>query len=575
MSTPYHDTGSGPALPNPPAPGAPGPGGPPAAPVPPQAPVPVLPPARLSPRVLLIDPLRTLRSLLLPLVGVLFVGGFSPRSFLWAALGVVLTIIYTTVRWATFTYQVVEDRLELRRSLIGRSIRTIPLDRIRGVDVSTPPLHRLLGLAVLRIDTGAASGTESQEGELNALTAADAERVRTVLLRRAAEAHAADGQATAPAAAPGPDGTAAPVAPATPPGAAEAQAAAPYGGPPAPPEHTLARVPHRWLLYGPLSGAYLLTPFALVAGAIGVAFQAAEEFGISASTARSIGEWLLAHPYLLIGAAVVLVLAMPVVGGLTYAVLHWDFTLRRRDGFLVAERGLIDRRSVSLEIARIRGYELLEGLGERLAGVARLRAVVTGLGDARTRGQLLPVTPRRYALDVAAEAVWPFTGSLEPHPPAALRRRLFRAVAPWAALAVAGFAAGWPVVAWPAVVLAVLGVPLGIDRYRALGHTFDGEHLAVRSGSLRRVQAHLEGRAVVGWTIRQSWFQRRSRLVTVVAGVGAGGGGYPAVDAGEDQGVEFIARVTPDWIRPFRAEGERAPAAGRAAADAAPPEAAG
>src|SRR5690606_24187469 len=192
---------------------------------------------------------------------------------------------------------------------------------------------------------------------------------------------------------------------------------------------------------------------------------------------------------------------------------------------------------------------------------------------ARTRGQLLPVTPRRYALEVAAAAVWPFTAPLEPHPRAALRRRLFRAIAPWAAVAAVAFAAGWAAVAWAAVALAVLGVPLGVDRYRALGHAFDGERLAVRSGSLRRVQAHVEGRAVVGWTIRQSWFQRRSGLVTVVAGVGAGGGGLSAVDAGEDQAVAFVERVTPDWIRPFRADGDggRTDAPGRAAPDGTRP----
>ncbi|WP_345387427.1 PH domain-containing protein [Nonomuraea salmonea] len=103
---------------------------------------------------LLIDPVRMLPSLLLPLVGVLFVGGFSARSYGFAAVGVVAAVVYAVVRWATFTYEIVGDRLETKQSLISRSIRTIPLERIRGVDVSTPPMHRLLGLAVLKIDTG-------------------------------------------------------------------------------------------------------------------------------------------------------------------------------------------------------------------------------------------------------------------------------------------------------------------------------------------------------------------------------------------------------------------------------------
>ncbi|MEV5407567.1 PH domain-containing protein [Thermopolyspora sp. NPDC052614] len=503
----------------------------------------VLPPTRLSPRVLLIDPVRTLKSLFVPLVGVLFVGGFSPRSFLWAGLGIVITVVYTSLRWATFTYQVVGDRLELNRALIGRSIRTIPLDRIRGVDISTPPLHRLLGLAVLRVDTGA-SGAGAQEGELNALTIGQAERVRALLLQRAAATQAAEGVAAdarveAGAAGAGPEA-----------GAASPGAVGPDRS--AEPEQVLARVPRSWLKYGPLSGAYLLTPFALLAGAIGLVFQAGQELGISASTARSIGEWILERPYLLVGAAVVLVLAMPLVGGVMYAIFHWDFTLRRRGDFLVAERGLITRRSVSLEHQRVRGYEVLDGIGERPAGVVRLRAIVTGLGDSSSRGQLLPATPRPYALDTMAQAIWPFTLPLERHPPAALRRRLFRAIAPWALVAVIAFAVGWLIVAFAAVALALLGIPLGLDRYRSLGHTFDGEHLAVRSGSLRRTQANLEGRAVVGWTIRQTLFQRQAGVMTVIAGVGAGSGGYSAIDVGESQGVDFAAKVTPAWIEPFR-----------------------
>ncbi|WP_345155613.1 PH domain-containing protein [Nonomuraea rubra] len=44
---------------------------------------------------------------------------------------------------------------------MSRSVRTIPLERIRGVDVSNPPMHRLLGLTILKIDTGA-SGDEEE-----------------------------------------------------------------------------------------------------------------------------------------------------------------------------------------------------------------------------------------------------------------------------------------------------------------------------------------------------------------------------------------------------------------------------
>ncbi|MFB9252800.1 PH domain-containing protein [Sphaerisporangium melleum] len=494
-------------------------------------------PSRLSPLVLLIDPVRMLPSLFFPLVGVLFVGGFSPSSFLWAAFGVVGSVGYAALRWATFTFRIATDHLEISRSLISRSVRTIPLDRVRGVDVTTPPLHRLLGLAVVRIDTGAGGG-EKQEGELDGLPRTEAERLREALLRRSrAVRHDVD-----PAAA-----EAGPLARE---GAADGAERAVHTHPQRH-EHVYARVPWRWLLYGPLSGAFLFTPFVLLGGAVGLAFQLGSELGLSERVAIGLGEWLWERPILLVLAAVALVLAMPLLGAVMYALFNWNFTLRRSDASLVAERGLVTRRSVALEHERVRGYEIADGLFERRAKVARLWAIVTGLGDSRTRGQLLPVVPRDFALRMAGEAIGPFEPELRRHPFKALQRRLFRAVAPGAAVALAAFLLGWGVVGTVALVIALLGVLLGLDRYRSLGHAFDGVRLSVRSGSLPRTQAVVERRAVVGWTLRQTWFQRRSRVLTVIAGVGAGSGGYAAVDTGEEQGVGFAAEVTPEWITPF------------------------
>ncbi|MGW0806268.1 PH domain-containing protein [Nonomuraea sp. NPDC002799] len=477
---------------------------------------------RLSPKVLLIDPVRMLPSLLLPLVGVLFVGGFSPRSYGWAAAGVVGTVIFAIVRWATFTYEIVGDRLETKRSLISRSVRTIPLERIRGVDVSTPPMHRLLGLAVVKIDTGASGSDE--EAELDGVTQREAERLKSLLLRRAAQAerHVAE--------------------------VADA----------GPRERRIIRVPRTWLLYGPLSGAYLLTPFALAGGAIGLAFQWGDELGFGRNAAWSAGQWLWDHPYLLLAVVLLLVVAMPFVGGLMYAVFNWNFELKRRDGYLVAERGLINRRSVSLESTRVRGYEIVDGLAERWAGVVRVWAIVTGLGDSQTRGQLLPDVPRAVAQQVTADAIGPYQAPLRGHPPVARNRRLFRAVFPWLLLAALSVLALWATgttVWWILLVLELLlagvGVPLGLDRYASLGHGYDGVRVAVRSGSLRRSQAVIERRAVVGWRLRQTWFQRRAGVLTLIAGVGAGKGGYSALDVSEAQGAAFPAEVTPEWLTPF------------------------
>jgi len=97
------------------------------------------------------------------------------------------------------------------------------------------------------------------------------------------------------------------------------------------------------------------------------------------------------------------------------------------------------------------------------------------------------------------------------------------------------------------VVLTVLGVPLGLGRYASLGHATAFTSFTVRQGLLAREQAVLQRRAVVGWSVRQSFFQRRAGLATVVACVGAGTGGYAAVDMAADEVAAFTVAASEPW----------------------------
>src|SRR4029453_4913912 len=74
------------------------------------------------------------------------VGG---AAMLGAAL---LAAPFAVLAWRRFTYRVADGRLEVRSGVLTRTLRTIPLDRIRGVDISAPLLHRLTGLVQVRVD---------------------------------------------------------------------------------------------------------------------------------------------------------------------------------------------------------------------------------------------------------------------------------------------------------------------------------------------------------------------------------------------------------------------------------------
>lgn len=499
---------------------------------------------RLSPLTMVTAPIRYLKNFLPVILIALFVGTFNPAILGSAFLALIVFLASGIITYQTFRYQVGSERLEIRSGLLNRSRRSIPLERIRGVDVTSTLLHRMLGLAVVKVEA-AAGGPASEEGTLDAVTRIEAERLRRLLLHRRqvlrGDTEPVDGEAGGESA----TGTRADE---------EAEEAE---------ETVYFTVPPRWYLYGALSLGYLLTPFAAFAALLGFLGQVGGELlrdlGARVGTeARELAEFLgdrqqeLPVAVLAVAAVLLVLLLMPVFAVVTYTVNHWGFTLRRRGNSLVAERGMFTRHSVTLELRRIRGHEITDTPLERLGKAARLRAVVTGLGETATRAVLLPIGARTRLHEVVGQALTPFRGELAPHPPAARARRLFRAVVPFLVLGVVLLVlevATWMVAV--SFLLAALGVPLGLDRYRSLGHGDDGVQLSVRSGSLSRSQAVVGRSAVIGWRWSQTLFQRRAGLVTLEASVGAGSGGYAAIDMDFRGSIDYAEGITPQMVRPF------------------------
>lgn len=326
----------------------------------------------------------------------------------------------------------------------------------------------------------------------------------------------------------------------------------------------MARLRPSWLRYAPLTASGLIA----VAAIVGTAFRVAGDLGVNLadwSALHAAGDEFTAVPLWL--GVTVLTLAVLAVAGLGSLALYleswWDYRLTREaDGTLRLRRGLFTTRSLSLEQARIRGAEVIEPLALRLVGGARCAAVTTGLDEKSSgRGALLPPAPTVEAHRVAAAALRlsdPADGTaaaLVRHPPAALRRRVTRAVAPAVGLtALAGWghdAAPWLDWTWPSAVLLVpLAALLGTDRYRNLGHALRREHLVISRGSLVRRRVALQRRGIIGWRMRQSPLQRRAGLVTLDAVTAAGSGHYSLVDLTRARAVSLVEQITPGLLPP-------------------------
>jgi putative membrane protein len=146
------------------------------------------------------------------------------------------------------------------------------------------------------------------------------------------------------------------------------------------------------------------------------------------------------------------------------------------------------------------------------------------------------------------------TGPLRGHGPRAATRRWTRALglpvltgAVLAALTVLGTSVVplWLWTAW--VALTAWCVLLAADRIAALGHRVDGRWLVMRAGSVERRRDCLATAGIIGWTVRQSPFQRRARVATLVAATAAGVKRYPLIDVPEDQAWAVAAQASP-WV---------------------------
>ncbi|HWR48860.1 MAG TPA: PH domain-containing protein, partial [Pseudonocardiaceae bacterium] len=456
---------------------------------------------RLDPRMLAVTPLRQLAGFL-PVIAVVLVIGIRQDlgGRVYGLLAGVLVVLLTgALRWLTTRYRITSERVELRSGLLNRRARSVPRDRIRSVDVTAGLVHRLFRLSVVKIGTGERTvGVESRELTLNAISAAEAERVRQRLLDPLDTGHLDRSGITV-----------------------------------APRATELAALNWSWLRFAPLTVSSLVAVGA-VAGVFGQLISDVGDVGADFVDVGGVREKLAMAPlWLGVAAFVVLVLVIALVGSaLIFVEAWWGFQLvRELGGTLRIRRGLLTTRSVSLEERRLRGVEVLEPPLLRVGRGARTAAVATGLGGHRGhgRGTLLPPAPRKEAHRVSgavlAEDPSPTSTTLCRHPLVALRRRLVRATLP----VLAGSAALWiaPVPAWlPWATLGLLPVTvlLALDAYRNLGHALTSHYLVTRHGAGVRGTIALQRSGVIGWTVSQSFFQRRADLVTVTVTTAAGSG---------------------------------------------------
>ncbi|MCC8539076.1 PH domain-containing protein [Xanthomonas axonopodis pv. poinsettiicola] len=303
--------------------------------------------------------LQQIRQFLVPLVALIVFGSRDGSRDVadHIATGVVMAVLVaiSVLRYFTYRYRIGSDGVAIRSGLLERSRRDIPFARIHNVVVHQSLLHRLAGVAEVRLES---AGGHKPEAEMRVLRLDQALALEDLIRRRVQPADAAP--------APADDG------------------------------NTLLRLPMGEVIrLGLISNRGMV----VVAASFGVIYQMIPR-RVASSFIETNGE--IAYRYvsqihpgaavtatLAVLATVAVLVAMRALSVALALVQYHRFHLSESERRLTVERGLLTRIRSSVALRRIQSWTVYESRLHRLFGRRQLHVdtAVAGTGD--THGSAL------------------------------------------------------------------------------------------------------------------------------------------------------------------------------------------
>lgn len=476
-------------------------------------------PRRLHPSSPVLGLILSARRWLFPAV-VLIVAS-EQRLVFGPGFAVILTVVvgWLFLSWSRFTYELRDGVLVIDKGVLNRHHREVPIARIQQVDLRRKLRHRVLNVAVVRIDT--AGGGSEAEVVLEAIAEEEARALRAALLARSGEHHTPSSGATTPAGGQAPPGT-----------DPDGRWGAPQPAPP--PPVVVVQLSTTQLVAAGVTGSRLAAALPFAAAGLGLLADlpdAASDQVVGLAPSGTVAMVLLAL------AVVPLILIVAVAQSI---LTDHGFTLARVGHDLHVRRGLLDQREATVSMNRIQAIRVRENLLRRLMGLASVELQSAGSGR-EAEGDVTRLTipyVRADQLRLLLPELLPIAVDHPPliaAPPAARRRAWFRHLAP--AVLVLVPLAVWASVtttSWAAIVV-VLVVPFAVAAelaYRNLGHVGAPGLVVASRGTYERVTELLPVSKTQSTTITSSPFQRRSGLATLHVQV-AGRGTTPRVTDGD------------------------------------------
>lgn len=427
----------------------------------------------------------------------------------------VVSFVSLLVRWLKLEYRVGAHEIRIDSGWLSRTSRAIPFDRVTDVDLEQGPIHRLFGLARVKLETGASAGGKEEEGVLHTISLDRAEALREHIRAR---------KGIAPA--------------------ASTSSAAETESPP-----LFAMDSKRVLIAGLFNFS-----LAVIAGLFGVTQTMGDALGFDPFErefwidlfARSgpIQDLIMAHQIGAIVAGTILLVLLGIGTGFVRTLLReHGFRLDRTESGFRRRRGLLTLTDVTIPAKRVQAAILADGPVRRRFGWRELKLQSLSQDGGKGDHVVAPLAREGEAAMILDSLSWPHAPLPDTWRPVsrAYVTSFIGILAPAALLTAAAIPFLGPVaLLWLAGATLAIGMRW-LDWKRAR-YALDRGTLFVERGWWRHRRNLVPIRKIQSIDLSESWWSRAFGICTLRLGV-AGGRGF------SDHHVPALTRTEAEALR--------------------------
>lgn len=445
-------------------------------------------PTRQHPVAALTKAVQILKDNFITIIILLVVGGSNAQYTIAGLLGfIALLLIWGFISWYRFTYQVVDGELHIKQGVLVRKNLYMSTERIQVIDITAGVIQRMFGLVALDVKT---AGTKAEEAKISALTRAQAEEMKSLLMKVKKEKAANEAEEIAE------------------------------------PEEVYELSPRDLIIAASTSGS-----FGVALSIVGTILSQLDQLISEEAMANYVEQAIPSS----VTTVMVLSIIVGVVGiswllaFLGTVVKYYGFTLQVQKNQLVIRHGLFEQKQLTVPYNRIQAIQIKEGLFRQPFGYATLMLESAGYGDEQGNSTTLyPLLSRKKVTGFLAEVVPEYNVEIqgEPSPEESLPRYIFRTLR-WGLLVIlpVWYLVPYGEFAW---LLLVPAAWLGYGQYcdALIGRSgFNRDTLVMRFRLLSKTTALIKKKRIQSAEMSQNPFQKRRGLHTFSVTVASGSQG--------------------------------------------------